>query len=472
MEIHKKTNAHANRHLVGLAHQHRLKHSKLSRANANRLTRSAILDIVNFCMARKEIRPEASLLLLVMLSGRDIKNILGSLRKFAPELNGEKQQSLYLTTAWPFPQRKAHPSNEVIFRQADNTAYLPVPKFLEDALQQVLFLIVDEEEVIRMAKDFLVEMNKEVDSRFQKVTLARIENVLPSVAHQFDISRAELAVIRNRDYDDDAHSSYGIRELQPLVKNYYKFVESLLGKHLSVCPIVNSQFGSNLTLTDSAVSSIFKHFSDEMHERPILMLDKIRTFNAVTNYVISYLELCTMHRPIKRQFGTLSQFDLTTGFVTLQDKGFDSQRTLPLPPSAVKLLKDYCEYIRKLRDTLIFTQKNIANDFSKMLGSETDLFKHWVRNKLDDYNPSLRFSNAAQLELIPKNWARHYIKTKLLEFGVVSDDIEMFMSHHADHENLYSVLSTFEFQRFSMISEIIENKIVKPLNLSNQLLGE
>jgi integrase len=188
-------------------------------------------------------------------------------------------------------------------------------------------------------------------------------------------------------------------------------------------------------------------------------------FNTRTDYVVAYLELVTMHRPTKQPFGFITHFDFVTGIATIKDKGAMSSRCTFLPPSAVHLLRNYKSYLINLSSRLTHTAPKIAEKLTRALEGEVKLFRYWYEDKLTRYKPNKKYQEIQKIAPVIENWPRHFLKTKLLILGVYPDDVKRYMGHASEHDNLYSIVGTFDANKFKELAELIENDVIKPLNI-------
>lgn len=330
----------------------------------------------------------------------------------------------------------------------------------------------------RYEKTTLKDLKNEIDlfcqqhfaGLYQHVNLSRIQNHFSHCGPKFGLSRADIAFIADYKLEDHPHCSYGLFDTINVIQKHIQYIRSLTIRAelpgFKVRAIDRkSYFGSHRVLKEESVKAFFEYSVGQITRNPSTHAELVQSFNFYTFYVVSFLELCTLHRPVLSEFGKLENFDLDTGSVVICDKAEQSYRVIPLCESACTILKAYVNYLKNLIRDLRFTYPEVANTIAKSLHCETSFFHFWDSRGIAIYHPNLMYSLVKSLFPFPPNWSRHYIATMLMSEDVNRNKIEVYMGHAPSPDEIHNPYSSFDFNNNRVLSDKIEKHITQVLNL-------
>jgi hypothetical protein len=447
---------------------HIIKRKKMLLGNVACLTNETVYQIITRCVMHIDNNFAGSYILASLFSGRSLSQLLEA--KIAiptQEVDGNIDVGFYLFSNWQHP-KLALPSAYISqFQQPDSDGEILLPAELLPAFQKSRDELI-QIEVLKEEVESFCKQN--FNSLFQHVNPTRIQYHISHCAPKFELSRADVAFITDSKLKDNPHCSYGLFNARSVIQKHICYIGSLTTiARLSGFEVFaidkNSSFGSHRVLKESTLKEFFEYCVGLINRNPTTQTELIQSFNFYTLYVVSILELCTMHRPILSEFGKLENFDLISGNVLIRDKGDHSYRVVPLCKTGCAVVNAYLKYLKNIRTDLQFIYPEIAHDIAETLSNNSSLFKWWDHKGIKPYNPKQIYPQLESLFPFPFNWARHYVATVLMNENVSRNDLEFFMGHAPAPDHIYSPYSSFDFNSYRILSDKIEMHLTQELNL-------
>lgn len=447
---------------------HILKKSKATLGSIDNLTEEVTYSIVNK-LARHAPKSEGACFLLAsILSGRSIERLLSSnITHPVKKSNKEIDQGFYLSSSWQFPRLKIPTSKKELFQTPNCNGEIILPLELLSAFESMKNNHISHLSLCKDINNFICD---ELKNPFQTITPRRIEQCLSFYAPNFGLSRAEVAFVTDSPLNKHPHCSYGLFETSEILNKHQLYMNTILQNaevNGFTTHIAGDErlFGSNFVLRRETVESLFKSCVDRINFNPCHTQQLMQRHNFYTLYVVMFLELCTLHRPILSPFGSLQNFDLYAGSVLIRDKGKTSIRVAPLPKIAVKVLLKYIEYLKQLLIDIQFDHAEIANRIAGTLAGSGNMFHLWDHKGITNFHQKKAHQLLSLDTPIPLNWARHYITTLLINSGISRNKIEVLLGHAPGIDSLYSAFSTVSFTSSYDLSVIIEKHITESLRI-------
>lgn len=267
-------------------------------------------------------------------------------------------------------------------------------------------------------------------------------------------------------------------------------LESSLYSSSSIC------MGSRLDLNDKMFSEAVTTANTKIDQSALS--NPILHHNQVTAYVVTALFAATGSRPVIDPFESPLFFNLSDGFVYIEDKNdghTHTGRLCPLSPSVIQMIERYLDHLKRfsrLNQTLAPVLSKEVIKLSKCEQSNVLPFFFFLSPKLDWYSVSA--SSLAEIDLfncpLPANILRHRFVQFLTRSGVDSEVIEGWCGHAERDVETYSDYScrswkkdkekyidhlerAFEHLNFSkpQLCDIQINSSVNPAILTNKKFG-
>jgi hypothetical protein len=447
---------------------HIVKRKKMLMGNVACLTNETVKIIIASCEKKIGTGLAPSYILASLFTGRSVTKLWEAKIALPPtESDGNNDIGFYIFSSWQHPKLVLPSIYLNQFQKVDGEGEIILPMELFPAFEKSRDENVAFEE-LKNEIDLFCQQN--FTRLFQHINLTRIQHHFSHCAPQFEISRADIAFIADFKLEDHPHCSYGLFDTRSVIQKHLQYIRSLTIKAgLSGFEVRSvdkkSFFGSHRVLKESSVIAFFDYCVQQINRNPSTHAELILSFNFYTFYVVSFLELCTMHRPILSEFGKFENFDLVTGSIVITDKGEQSSRIVPMCKIACTIVSSYLKYLRDLVRDLRFTFPEISNAITKSLVSESSLFQLWDNRGIKPYHPNNVYTLIESVFPLPHNWPRHYIATMLMGEGVSRNEIEPYMGHAPAPDQIYNELSSFNFENNWALSDKIEKHITQELNL-------
>lgn len=447
---------------------HVIKKGKELVGDKERLPVVVIEHVIGYCFTHLENSYEASLLLATIFTGDMPSSVF---RRYRLALASDSlplvSNCFLLQSEWDFPLLKLKECDRGSFISPALNGWVALPLELEKGFQTLSSKT--QKEACDVDSDIKAFLRLIPNSFSQGISLGKLKAVIRYQATKFKLSRAELAFIGNQNLDDNPHCVYGHFALKTTNEKLYRYIRYISNdRTFSVQPeFPNEIFGSFRVPTDEAVKTLFAHYRSKINNYAVDIDTERESFNAKMFMVVSYLEICTLHRPNSRQYNAIDYFDLNTGAVIIRDKGDTSLRVLPLCRSAKNLIIMYKAYLVEMQKKLKYDFKQISNHLDSILDGQTNLFNYWHNKHLMPYSQKRHDTELSEVFPAPRNWARHYVCSKLVGLGFCRDDIAFFMGHALTPDISFSIYSSNDLSILEKLSSAIEEHVLPSLFLGD-----
>jgi hypothetical protein len=168
---------------------------------------------------------------------------------------------------------------------------------------------------------------------------------------------------------------------------------------------------------------------------PLTLRDRLRFHNLYVALVCTSLNLMTGHRPVRRPFETLDDFDLPNRLLYISDKelrSVNAGRFVPLAKCAVAQIGAWTDHLAALAPMIGHVGSDIIRVIQRAQDGMGPLF--FFLDQIDDGQvrfepvaPKRLCQELAQIWPLPLNWGRHIQRTLLS--NIHSDLADAFMGH-------------------------------------------
>lgn len=174
--------------------------------------------------------------------------------------------------------------------------------------------------------------------------------------------------------------------------------------------------------------------------------------NAYTDYVLALLFTSTAHRPVIDPFQSLRQFDLSNGLLLVSDKVSNESRAwslVSLPPTAVRQVEGYLEYLKKLSAWMSVEPNGraIAKEINNLsIGDDSVLPLFFYLNETAgewrSIKPGEMEKRLTTLWSFPINFLRHIAATELTRKTQRADWAQIQLGHTEGIDHHFGRAST------------------------------
>lgn len=347
------------------------------------------------------------------------------------------------------------------------------------------------DELEDQVQDFVSKQNKKNNSRLTK---ARISSYLFHLLSDRTGDVGDAALITGNIPTSGQSTSlyYYAPKSGVLAKKYTELCNELIG-------VINPQLRSrierleplgNINITSG--NRVGSHISPLMSTIKLMvedlknMLDcRIRdradpTFlielhNAYTAYSVMLFGFTTGYRAVNDPFYSVLDVDWESQFITISDKDNDDNyntRIVWLPDITISQLRYYEEHRKQLIEEMVFLNPVLA---SKLKRKESLSWKAQLNNehgvpfffflneryKAIKVGPISLKKNVKWSYELPQNTNRHFLRTKLREYGVNGEVVDIFMGHWETGQEPHNLFSTLSPQDYTSILEKPLSKILQ-----------
>ncbi|MGS2719328.1 hypothetical protein [Paraglaciecola aestuariivivens] len=441
-----------------LIKQHKLKNEMSLYSSRAALTRDSVYFLSHFCLQGIAKEPLLLIVLLMLYSGRAHDNVVKNLR-LVRLVTGEWQLRLY--TPWNMPSGSDS--------DCDSTSnmFISLPSEFTETFFQLKAKLCETYITIQTENKLLTneigldseQTSEELNSsllgilpkndviRAEQITLSRVKNSFSLYAHLSELSDYEVSFISADELESNANLYYGLinrNHVQSKFDNVIKLIEKGKLKPTKVPrPDEYCAVGSNFSICTNELQNFFKELELQYLANAGIDMDVYKKFNAITEFCVAYLSLCTLHRPTYTPFGSIDSFALDAGTVCILDKGASSFRVLPLSSVARHLVASYIEYLSEFRGLVGRDNPSLKIEIDSILHGKSALFSSVsVKQKRllkFNYTFTKQTNSASQVK---NNFARHYIPTILYNGGFSRDDIKMLLGHTSAYSKLHEFSSS------------------------------
>lgn len=434
--------------------EHARRNLKYGNASLNRLTIPTLRKVVEHCNAHSD-RLIGDLALTSLFSGRIIGNIVGEEVPFSILTSGLGQLGL----TWDLRFGRPESSLLVTFgrEEVETAPFILLPAGLAKS--------VDAVRKENMSTEYWEGKVDELLSGFrgpgeQLVTRIRLQKTIDFEHPTVGMTRYERDYIANRPIDDNMQNFYAAFSIDRLHGALRRFGQLFLNpEHMNGYEfdtgINEILFGSNRKLSNSGVQTIFNVITTAV-ETGLNIGDLRQLINACATYTIQVLSVATLHRPIKRPFGTINDFYEDFTHIHIEDKGTDSFRVIPVGEFARNAILEYCKVLEATKDRFRFQHPNEYKCLCEMLEGKSALFRRLTsKGFLNDFSADTE--DAEDPFLLRSNWHRHTISSELIRRGIDRDLISAFMGHRQKLDIPLSEFSSFSLSDLQKVSRAIDS---------------
>lgn len=444
--------------------EHIRRKARFLRAEIDCLTPFDVELLVEHCTAEIQ-KDECVLLLASLLTGQRVQKLLSSklrLKNHAPN-DASDFVSILSSAAWPANKRQ----NDVVQYQVKdlNACHIILPNEISSRLQQIHLGLQERSDRVKhekylekAAKNKLVEISQPLS---RAITLGRVRSYLAYHRHQADINRTEHALISDELSQGYSQPAYIRFDNASLFYKHAEFIKNTLGKFaveytLPAQPALSS-FGSNMVPEDHEITDFFESLYQSLVTLSISdQYEFKRIHNLKTVLFANLLQLLTLHRPVHGMFRTRRHFDVNFSWMLVQDKGDESKRKIPLPPTASMLMKAYLWHLEDLKVATRFSQPEVHDTLDQILAGEANLFQVWnAKNEMSDLHPKIDYKKHFEFAY-PENWHRHKAATVMYQQGLDMELVATFMGHEPERDKNMFKYGTTSYSDLRSISHKLE----------------
>jgi hypothetical protein len=431
------------------------------------LGHNAANEVIKVCIEELPKAPAASLVLSSLLCGRTFQSVLKDISFSQAGNNGKEYPCLAINLKYG-SERWLVISDDITDNYNENICIF-LPSFLSEGLKKAQ----SSEHIFDEAETLLKSLNS--GSRY--FTDTKIANYIDFKRFEYSISSAELTAIKNKDLANCVNAQYGQMNIGVIQSKLNYFIKTILAgfsqtTDIQTSPIIDTRnFGSNYTPSDNDVSFLFSELINGIKQTSQRDRENIREqFNLVTIYVAMYMTLITMHRSNGNVYNNFGNFNLVGGYFLINDKR-DSERIVGLSNKAVTILRQYLDFVRDNLASYSMLGFSVALTVHRTLsGKEQAFYLFDIEGELVPFSFKLALEYLSNrnpaLSRLKDNYLRHWVSSKLYDFGVNRDLIARIMGHsnQSEYRNIYSSCSLNELKDVAEIiqKEIIDEKLKLP----------
>ncbi|MCK7460209.1 hypothetical protein [Idiomarina aminovorans] len=445
---------------------HQRKNQKRTQSSPYRLTRQTLNDLSSFLFENSD-KLQYGIALASLVTGRTISSLVDLDIPF--ELLESGVGRLFIR--WHYGQASSPLFDSADRLIKDNAAYIVLPPCIASPIARARERAIPASE---LESQFSLPASRKRGPSGQLITLNTIQHVIDYELTKVGMTRFERDFIADNQMSDNMQNFYAAFSARLLHQRHADFMALFLPEHeVEMCRQHAAPdsylFGSKKALSSSDVLSIYSALELALGEA-LRNRDHIAAHNIYTLYVVSTLQLATMHRPTSNAFRTLSTFCNNFEQVEIVDKSVSSTRLVPVCKYAQKLLTEYIEYLRSYQARFQFINRAKYHAIEDMLSGRSNLFRIQTAST---FLPNIEhLPEALDDDVFNKiNWHRHTMASWLIINDVVRDALSVFMGHRQALDLPTSARSTFCYDQLRSISEHI-NKVLHTLGLPHLSPGK
>lgn len=434
--------------------RHARKNKKRLPSSPYRLTRSTLKELSSLLLDDPESTTKG-LALAILITGMTLKQLLDKKIKF--ELTESGVGKIY--SDWHFAKATSpiFDRAEKLVTHSDNFILLPpvIAKHIEHARsQQIPHKVLD-----KRIRHLLAGKRSTAG---QLITLNSLKRVIDFEFNTTKMTRFERDFIAQRAMNEHMQNFYVAFSARILISHHLEFMRIFLPKtQLIPChhyQVSNDKmFGSRKALSANGVRYIFEQISTMLQDA-IVINDRVAMHNIYTIYVVTILQLATMHRPAKDVFRTIHTFQNDFSQVEILDKSDSSIRLVPLCDTAKTVLLEYISYLKGYRNRYRFLSPSHYHALDDMLQGLSNLFRIQTSSVFlpgfDGFPEPLSDKVFSKI-----NWHRHTMSSFLSEAGANRDALMAMMGHREALDAPTRWSSTFQYQQLLDISAEIDKEL-------------
>jgi len=348
-------------------------------------------------------------------------------------------------------QNKISEGIEKLYHPVENIITLPLPKF---------FANFQKRNKDNDVKELLDVLNKKL---CRIITVNQVSNYMSYWMNNHGYDSTEINLL-SRTADKLSGTNYYLTSINNLSQAYQNYQSHLclisdieMGNQTQM---LFGNIGSNVVAKSQHVSSFFDGLVSKLKKQNLNNKDEIsKHHNLLTMHTVQMLKLCTGLRPVDHPFMNLDYFDLLSNRIFINDKSskfVENHRVLILPQIAVKQVQAYLLYLKSLRKLFSFVDSDIAFTVDKILTNQSPIF-HFFTSKLRPIQNRKLTRKMKSLFPVKSNWNRHFMRTKLREYGLDGQSVDLWMGHEGVGGSGLGKHAASSFQQLMNVANVVEN---------------
>jgi len=235
------------------------KKKKFLIANPECLTSKSVSVAVEWCFEDTSCHFRG-ITMITLCTGWSVKKLMSNSTSVKLHKMNETESVGLLKSSWSFPPFAPNATNRAIFDATRVEFYIPFPSTFFHPLIKARELELQPSDIEKTINNNLAKLQ---NSKFQKVTIFRLQQHIIHARHQFGLYSNDIDFIIDKDFKQSAHSHYGHRSLTSIYGGLRQYINSLhrdTFNRQSGLPYINfnDRLGGNRVLSDSTVQEVFR----------------------------------------------------------------------------------------------------------------------------------------------------------------------------------------------------------------------
>jgi len=298
-----------------------------------------------------------------------------------------------------------------------------------------------------------------------RVTLLRLENHLFNTINQFGNDTAEACLITETipNYGHQSPLYYFAPTIGTLESTYLHGIDHIsqqagiaVPRQSDMVMVMPSEerIGSQIVPTDDYVINMVASLKSYLKEATRDWSEKqfIDFHNTYTGYTMMLLMFSTGYRAVRDPLSTITEVNFRRKFVIISDKIDDTQshsRLVPVPDIT-------CQQLDYYQDHTEFMKTRLASYMDRCW--QTTFFFLDQRMRPVEARPKTMERYVAREGSPPLNINRHYLRTRLREFGATGAEVDAFMGHWDHGQEPMQKFSSFSLSHYQQrLASILES---------------
>lgn len=400
-------------------------------------------------LRRNQANKEASLLAVLLLTGRSISALLDKNIPYTVSSGCG-----FLHSPWKFPAFNSCNGTRQFMVIPTTTVSSIIPEPFASHLNQLREEGISVCEASCRVKKLISNIKS---STVQTLTLGRVQKFFRNYAVRHGLTAFEIDYISGDNFEENHFHHYNCFNVAPILDKHIRFIKAQLGTEPDFPVVRASYFGSCRAITDHGVRHAFQQLQKQIVHSFTCQANIKDRHNWLTLYVSEYLQLATLHRPVNGPFGTRKAFAPDFSSVTICDKGQSSRRRIPLPLGARKLLSGYFEYLSKFSRAVKPIDASSSAYIDRVLIGEAPVFSLFWNNRISALTVKKSATIKRKAFDYPLNWHRHTVCSKLKAINHCDLSTALFMGHSRVLEYQFSPYLNDSYSEILKTSSKIEN---------------
>ncbi|WP_169543861.1 hypothetical protein [Sneathiella aquimaris] len=315
-------------------------------------------------------------------------------------------------------------------------------------------------------KKFIIEFQK-IDYFAEGITLNRIENFMFRYLES-ETKDAALASIITANHYKSAYVRlfYSTYSMEYIQKTYGK-ATGPIREELKInfdagynSEVTGQHIGARFCLERQPICSAIMRLKNDLEEASHYrtLEEFIHFHNLYTLYTVLMYGFSTGARAVKSPVLLFQEFD-SNGFSSYADKDSDPPyhaRLIWVPAVVLEHLESYSKYFHRVKSWMFLQDQKIPDEVSSFFLKKT-------RNKIkvDEAKPSVIERHFSTYLSAPANAHRRFLRTSLIEVGVLPELVDAVMGHWGTGEEPWSRWSSFSYKNYVATIEPEINKILQ-----------